>query len=147
MPIIKTHHFVLPMTFLALTASLTGCNPKPIIYQVEAAQGFCDSGFDTWDKPVCSAEMKNAGIVDYTLDTTTRRVTAELVQPNSFAKRGFLETYENCQINDALNWRCEVKDQHFIQVKQGHYHYYTLNEDLTLSHFIGTVTEKRANAK
>ena len=137
----------LPLLFLALTISLTGCDPKPRIFHVEATQGFCDSGFDAWDKPVCSGEMKAAGVVDFTVDVATQKVSAELMEPNSFAKRTFLNSYENCKINDGLNWSCEVKDQYFIKVKQGHYHHYTLNEDLTLSHFIGTVVEKPSASK
>jgi len=139
--------FALPLTLIALTFGLSGCNAKPTVYQVEATQGFCDAGFNAWDKPVCSGEMKDAGVIAFTLDTTTSQVTSSLIKPNPFAQRELLDTFNQCQITDALNWSCEVKDQHFIKVKQGHYHYYTLNQDLTLSHFIGQVTEQPNTSK
>ena len=136
----------LSLLFISLTLSLSGCDAKPTIFKVEATQGFCDSGFDAWDKPTCSGDMKPAGVIDFTLDAASKTVTAELIQPNQFAGRTLLSRFENCQITDALNWSCESQNQHFIKVKQGHYHYYTLNEDTTLSHFIGKVVEKPATA-
>lgn len=133
---------ILSAVFLILAASLTGCDAKPTIYQVQATQGYCNSGFDAWNKPTCSGELQAAGVIDFTLDAASKTVTAELIQPNQFAGRPLLNRFENCQVTDALNWTCESQNQHFIKVKQGHYHYYTLNEDTTLSHFIGKVIEK-----
>jgi|GEM_PF-5979232 len=134
----------LPLLFLAATAGLTGCDAKPTVFHVEATQGFCDTGFDAWDKPTCTGDMKPASVIRFTIDSATKTVKAEQIEPNPFAKRAFLSEYDNCQINDGLTWRCEVKDKYVIVVKQGHYHHYTLNEDLTLSHFIGNVVQKPA---
>ena len=139
---IKLNSLTVSAVCVTLALGLSSCNAQPTLLHVEATQGFCDSGFDAWDKPTCSGEMQDAGIIDFTLDTTLNQVTAKLIKPNPFAQRVLLTTFNQCKITDALNWYCEEKDAHYLNVKEGHYHYYTLNKDLTLSHFIGHVIEK-----
>ena len=136
---VKLEKPLLSAAFLILATSLSGCDAKPTSYQVQATQGYCDSGFDAWDKPICSGDMQPAGVIQFTVNTANNEVGAKLIEPNPFAGRPLLNRFENCQINDALNWTCEAQNQHFVKVKQGHYHYYTLNADTTLSHFIGEV--------
>ncbi|MEA3404793.1 MAG: hypothetical protein U9R28_03520 [Pseudomonadota bacterium] len=129
------------LSFSAVILTLSGCSSEPTILEVKAKQQLCDSGFDSWNQPTCSAAMKDAGTIQFTLYPVENRATAKQNVENSFAQRLFVEQLNNCTIQDAKNWSCEIGEQYFFKVKNGHYHHYTLNEDLTLSHFIGTVTE------
>jgi len=128
-------------TILSMTLGLTACCSKPDQYHVLATQSLCEAGFDAWDQPTCSAEMKAAGSTQFILYPAENRAEAKQVIKNAFAKQPFLEQLTQCQIQDAVNWSCEINEQYFFKVKNGHYHHYTLNKDLTLSHFIGSVTE------
>lgn len=127
--------------FIAAALTLSGCTSEPDIFKVKATQQLCDSGFDSWEKPTCSGAMKEAGSIEFTLYPVENRATAKPITENHFAQRPFIEQLNNCNIQDAKNWSCEIDEQYFFKVKQGHYHHYTFNEDLTLTHFIGSVTE------
>ncbi len=134
---------LLSLFSLLLSLSLTGCDSQPDKYKVIAEQGLCDQGFDKWDQPTCKGPMKQAGSIEFILYPHESRATATQLKPNPYQQATLMNVLTDCQIEDAKNWSCNEQQQNFYIVKNGHFHHYTLNKDLTLTHFIGQVSEPK----